>query len=157
MFFITLMENFLLYIFPFRTSHGNNHQREWLTETSRLLLGHLKDNVFLLEGCKGQLTAIRTSGTELESTAFSSAAIISRDKNVCIHGQPVHAWRKNFFWLWIPRFHGVNSHLHWLLERTAVGQTIFAEGTQVTATPVINDIALSSTPVWAHCGTLEGL
>lgn len=58
---------------------------------------------------------------------------------------------------WIPRCGRVTSHLHWLPEGAAVGQAIFVEGTQVTATPVINDIALSSTPVWAHCGALEGL
>lgn len=69
--------------------------------------------------------------------------------------QCMHPW--NLSCAWIPRCHSVTSHLHWLPEGTAVRQAILAEGTQVTATPVINDIALSGTPVWAHCGAFEGL
>lgn len=49
------------------------------------------------------------------------------------------------------------SHLHGLPEGAAVGQAVIVEGTQVTATPVLNDVALSSTPVQAHGGALEGL
>ena len=80
---------------------------------------------------------------------------------VCVHvsvpvvHQCMHPW--NLPRAWIPGCHGVTSHLHWLPEGAAVRQAIFAEGTQVAATPVINDIALSGTPVWAHCGALEGL
>lgn len=66
----------------------------------------------------------------------------------CARGASVHASMKSLQCMnSYCRCHGVTSHLHWLPEGTAVRQAIFAEGTQVTSTPVINDIALSSTPV----------
>lgn len=55
----------------------------------------------------------------------------------------------------IPRRH--TSHLHGLPEGAAVGQAVVVEGTQVTATPVLDDVALSGAPVRAHGGALEGL
>lgn len=55
----------------------------------------------------------------------------------------------------IPRRHTL--HLHGLPEGAAVGQAVVVEGTQVTATPVLDDVALSGTPVRAHGGALEGL
>lgn len=55
----------------------------------------------------------------------------------------------------IPRHH--TSHLHGLPEGAAVGQAVVVEGTQVTATPVLDDVALSGAPVRAHGGALEGL
>lgn len=49
------------------------------------------------------------------------------------------------------------SHSHGLPEGAAVGQAVVVEGTQVAATPVLDDVALSGTPVRAHGGALEGL
>lgn len=47
--------------------------------------------------------------------------------------------------------------LHGLQQGTAVGQAVAAEGAQVAAAPVVDDVTFARAPVWAHRGTLEGL
>lgn len=119
-----------------------------------------------LVGCKGWLTAIKSLGSVLVLTFWSSPDVsrhsfVCSSVCVCVYACPcayvcahqcMHPW--NLTCTWISRCRGVTSHLHWLPEGAAVRQAVFVEGTQVTSTPVVNDIALSGTPVWAHCGAL---
>lgn len=100
--------------------------------------------MFSSQQCKGP-------GGTILCTAFSDLLGINRGLCVCVFISMYIGTQASSV---CP---GVTSHLHRLPEGTAVRQAIDAEGTQVTATPVINDIAPSSTPVWAHRGALEGL
>lgn len=114
---------------------------------------------------QGWLTAIKSLGPYLWGpfgvTQKWEVAVVCVYACVCVDACPcpyvsvhqcMHPW--NLTCTWISRCRGVTSHLHWLPEGAAVRQTVFVEGTQVTPTPVVNDIALSGTPVWAHCGAL---
>ena len=47
--------------------------------------------------------------------------------------------------------------LHRLSQGAAIGQSVFAEGVEVTATPVLDDITPPPAPVRAHGGGPEGL
>lgn len=53
-------------------------------EVPCVLLGHLEWEHVLSEGCKGWLTAIKTLGTVLMSTTFSSTPEVRRDGCVCV-------------------------------------------------------------------------